>query len=185
MVTICGRALSHCQVSSVERAYGSATLDFWLRHEWLDGILSRAIDSLAINTPVVPAVADPMLFFAFMMAHATTIYMCQIAEASSAENQCRPTVVDYRNRATRAAKEIASLAKAHEHIGYFKVRQVLDACHCGLVPRVANALPHEEGPHIPAGSRLARRIATAGRPNARQPLSNPRAGGGCRLWDRC
>ncbi|GAB1318448.1 Fungal-specific transcription factor domain-containing protein [Madurella fahalii] len=120
LVTICGRALSHCQVSSVERAYGSPSLDFWLRHEWLDGMLSRAIDSLAINTPVVSAVADPMLFFAFMMAHATTIYMCQIAEASSAENQCRPAVVDYRNRATRAAREIAGLAKAHEHIGYFK-----------------------------------------------------------------
>ncbi|KAK4040640.1 hypothetical protein C8A01DRAFT_46105 [Parachaetomium inaequale] len=120
--TICGRAISHCQVSSAERAFGSASLDFWLRHEWLDGMLTRALDSLTIHTPVVSAMADPIIMFVFMMAHATTIFMCQIAEASGIDNHCRPTILEYRHRATRAAREIAGFAKAHEHISYFKVR---------------------------------------------------------------
>ena len=136
LVTISGRALSHCQVSSVERASGTSSLDFWLRHEWLDGMLTRTLDSLAMNTPMVSAMADPMLLFAFMMGHATMIYMCQIVEASGMEGQCRPTVVEYRNRATRAAREIVSLAKAHEHIGFFKVRHPIPQIHdTAFVPR--------------------------------------------------
>ncbi|KAK4130230.1 hypothetical protein BT67DRAFT_411328 [Trichocladium antarcticum] len=120
LVTISGRALSHCQVSSVERASGSSSLDFWLRHEWLDGMLARTLDSLAMNMPMVSAMTNPMISFAFMMGHATTIYMCQIVEGSGMDVQCRPTVAECRDRATHASREIASLAKAHEHIGYFK-----------------------------------------------------------------
>ncbi|KAK4152958.1 fungal-specific transcription factor domain-containing protein [Chaetomidium leptoderma] len=123
VVTICGRALSHGQVSGVERAFGNPSLDFWLRHEWLDGMLTRTLDSLSINSPVVSALADPMLFFVFMMAHATTIFMCRIAEESSLggmDGHCRPAVVEYQQRAMRAAREIANLAQAHQHIGFFK-----------------------------------------------------------------
>lgn len=127
LVTVTGRAVSHAQVSGVERAFGGAAppLDFWLRHEWLDGMLSHSLDALTVNTPVVSALADPMLLFAFMMAHATTIFMCQVAETSSSamlDSHCAAAVVEYQHRATRAAGEIAGLAKAHEHIGYFKVR---------------------------------------------------------------
>jgi hypothetical protein len=120
VVTICGRLLSHAQVSSVERAVG-ASFDFWLRHDWLDSLLARTLDSMSMNAPAVSAVADPMVFFAFMMAHAATIFMCQIAEASGMDSH-PSAVVEFQNRATRAAREIASLAKAHVHIGYFKVR---------------------------------------------------------------
>lgn len=124
ITTVCGRALSHCQVSSVERALGGAPLDFWIRHDWLDGMLTRTLDALAMSTPVVSAMADPMLLFAFIMGHAATIYMCQVAETSPMpmDGQCRPGPADYRSRATRAAREIAGLTKAHEHLGYFKVR---------------------------------------------------------------
>ena len=85
-------------------------------------MLARTLESLSMNAPVASAVADPMVFFALMMAHATTISMCQIAETSAVDSRCRPPVGDYQQRATRAAHEIVSLAKAHEHIGYFKVR---------------------------------------------------------------
>jgi hypothetical protein len=151
VVTICGRALSHSQVSGVERAFGSTSLDFWLRHEWLDGILTRTLESLSMNGPVVSAMADPMIFFAFMMAQATTIFMCQIAEASGMDGHCRSTVVEYQNRAVRAAREIAGMAKAHEHIGYFKVRHARPGadittafrlCH----KREANAQFHDARP---------------------------------------
>ncbi|AEO58296.1 hypothetical protein MYCTH_2305551 [Thermothelomyces thermophilus ATCC 42464] len=121
-VTICGRALSHSNVSGVERAFGNPSLDFWIRHEWVDGILTRTLDSLSLNAPVVSAIADPMIFFAFMVAHATTILMCQITETSRMDEQSHAKVAEYRLRATRSAQEIARMAKAHEHIGYFKVR---------------------------------------------------------------
>jgi hypothetical protein len=124
VVTICGRALSHGQLSGVERAFGGASLDFWLRHEWLDGMLTRTLESLSMSAPVVSAMADPMAFFVLMMAHATMIFLGQIAEASGMDHHCRPPVLDYQQRAMRAAHDIASLAKAHEHIGYFKVRHV-------------------------------------------------------------
>jgi len=69
------------------------------------------------------AMADPMLLFAFLMGHATTIQMCQIAESAATEASCRSPSAEHNIRAMRAAREIAVLAKAHEQIGYFKVRQ--------------------------------------------------------------
>lgn len=122
VLTICGRALSHDFVSSMELGFGSAPLDFWLRHEWLDGMLSRVFESLSTNARVVSAVTDPMVLFVLTMAHTTTILMWKIVEAFGANGQCRSTVAEYQQRATRAAREIASIANAYEHIGYFKVR---------------------------------------------------------------
>ncbi len=88
-------------------------------------MLSRTLDSLTVHAPVVSAMADPLVYFTFMLAHATTIFLCQVAEASSAldTHHHPPAVVvhEYQQRATRAAREIAVLAKAHEHIGFFKV----------------------------------------------------------------
>ncbi|KAK4234640.1 fungal-specific transcription factor domain-containing protein [Achaetomium macrosporum] len=120
VATISGRALSHCQSSSVERASGTSSLDFWLRHELLDGVLRGALDSLSMNSPLVPATDDPMLLFALMMAHATTIFLCQIAEALGVDSHCTAAVMEYQHRGTHAAREIAGFARAHEHIGYFK-----------------------------------------------------------------
>ncbi|KAK3936680.1 pyrimidine pathway regulatory protein 1 [Diplogelasinospora grovesii] len=120
LVTICGRALSHCHVLMVERTYGSASLDFWPRHEWLDGVLTKRLETLSASYPVMPAVADPMLLFAFMMAQTTTIYLCRIMEALDMANQRNTAVVKYQQRAVRAAREIASLTKAHERMGYIK-----------------------------------------------------------------
>ncbi|KAK3898828.1 fungal-specific transcription factor domain-containing protein [Staphylotrichum tortipilum] len=135
VVTICGRALTHGQVASTERAFHGTPLDFWLRHEWLDSMLTRALDSLAVHAPMVSAMADPLVYFTFMLAHATTIFLCQIAEAASGLDSntitpntthgCHPAapvpmIHEYQQRATRAAREIAALAKAHEHIGFFK-----------------------------------------------------------------
>jgi hypothetical protein len=85
-------------------------------------MLMRSLDCLTVNTSVVSAMVDPMLLFAFMMAHATTIFMGQIAQASGMDSHSRAAAVEYQHRATRAAREIAGLAKAHERIGFFKVR---------------------------------------------------------------
>ncbi|KAK0641931.1 fungal-specific transcription factor domain-containing protein [Cercophora newfieldiana] len=122
LVTICGRATSHSQVSNVERAaYGSASVDFWLRHEWLDGILHKRLNALASTYPVISTIGDSMLLFSFMVAQTTIIYLANIIEGFGADSQYGPTVADYRKRAICAGQEIAMLSKAHEQIGYIKV----------------------------------------------------------------
>jgi hypothetical protein len=148
VITICGRALSHALVSSMEFGFGSASLDFWLRHEWLDAMLHRTLEALSANARVVSAVTDPMVLFALMMAHATAIFMSQIAEASGTNGQCRSTVVEYQQRATRAAREIASLARAHEHNGYFKVRHCRPCADMAPHPVCAT---HARLTHTPRG----------------------------------
>lgn len=122
LLTICGRAISHSQTSSVERAaYGNASVDFWLRHEWLDGILHKRLNVLAVTYPVISTVGDSMLLFAFMVAQTTVIYLANIIEKFGADSQFQHTIADYQKRAIRAGQEIARLAKAHEQIGYIKV----------------------------------------------------------------
>lgn len=104
-------------------------MDFWLRHEWLEGMLTRRLDSLAANYSVISPVvaADPMMLFTFMMAQATVINLSNIAlEASmggSVESHFEYSMMlaESQRRALDAAKEIATLVKAHDHIGYFKV----------------------------------------------------------------
>lgn len=180
-VTICGRALSHSNVAGVERAFGNPSLDFWIRHEWVDGILTRTVNSISLNAPVVSAMADPMMFFAIMVAHATTILMCQIAETSAMDDQSRTKVSEYQLRAMQSAQEIARMAKAHEHIGYFKVRHAHSVvclhqfrhmksmlCACARLTQAARGI----GPHIHATSCLLRRITAGSGPQkaVRGPL---------------
>jgi hypothetical protein len=114
--------MSHNQVSAVERAaYGNSSLDFWLRHEWLDGMLNKRLNALRVTYPVVSAVSDSMLLFTFMLAQSTVIYLTNITESFSADSQYQPTVAEYQKRAMRAAQEIARLSRVHEQIGYIKV----------------------------------------------------------------
>jgi hypothetical protein len=128
LVTICGRAMSHSQVSSVERAaYGNASTDFWLRHEWLDGMLNKRLNALTVTYPVVSAVTDPMLLFAFMVARTTVVYLAGIIEGYGADSQYQPTVEEYQKRAIRAGQEIARLCGAHEQIGYIKVSHPIES----------------------------------------------------------
>ncbi|KAL8907695.1 MAG: hypothetical protein Q9207_001264 [Kuettlingeria erythrocarpa] len=117
--TICGRVLSHNHVSSAEQIYGNAALDFWLRHEWLHGILVKRRDSLSFNYPSVSAFADPMLIFALMAVHATSIYLCEIAETSRHVEHYEATVVEYQNQALVAAREIARLSREQDQAHVF------------------------------------------------------------------
>ncbi|KAL8759484.1 MAG: hypothetical protein Q9184_003609 [Pyrenodesmia sp. 2 TL-2023] len=117
--TICGRVLSHNHVSAVEQIYGNAALDFWVRHEWLHATLAKRRDSLLFNHSSVSAFADPMLLFAFMAVHATTIYLCEIAETSRHVEHYEATVVEYQNQALMAAREIARISKEQEQAHVF------------------------------------------------------------------
>jgi hypothetical protein len=150
LVTICGRALSHNQVSIVERVYGNASLDFWLRHAWLDSMLTKIIEGLSLNYPTVSVVADPMLLFTIMVAQSTVIYLCKIMESLAWETEeYQATVIEYQKRALWAAQEIARLSKEHEHISYFK------ASHPSVPASVI--LLTRKGPYIHASSHLSRR----------------------------
>lgn len=126
MATICGRVLSHNHVATVEQVYGNAAMDFWVRHEWLNSILIKQRDTFSLNHPSVSIFADPMLIFAFMAVHATTIYLCKVAEALREVGQYgtsveSPTsVTEYQSQALWAAREIARLSKEQDQAGHFK-----------------------------------------------------------------
>ncbi|CAO1604841.1 MAG: hypothetical protein LQ349_000479 [Xanthoria aureola] len=117
--TLCGRVLAHDQVSAVEKMYGNAARDFWVRHEWLQGILKKRRDSLYVNHPRCSAFADPMLIFTSMTLHATTIYLCEIAETSNDVERHTETVIEYQNQALMAAREIARLSKEQDQAHVF------------------------------------------------------------------
>lgn len=121
MATIFGRVLSHKHVSTVEQVYGNAALDFWARHEWLNSILVTRRDSLSFNHPNVSVFADPMLVFAFMAVHATTIYLCEVAVPLGEMEQYRAAVAEYQGKALWAAREIARLSREQDQVGHFKV----------------------------------------------------------------
>jgi hypothetical protein len=122
LASVCGRALSHARSSRVDRAYSAASVEFWVRHRWVEGMLTRIIDGLSTKSSVSSAPSDPMVLFTLMLAHSTTILMCQIVERLGMDSQYQLTVMDYQTRAMNAAGEIARHTKAHEHIGFFKVR---------------------------------------------------------------
>ncbi|KAL8692798.1 MAG: hypothetical protein Q9218_002239 [Villophora microphyllina] len=124
LATISGRALSHNQVSTVERVYGNASLDFWIRHEWLDSMLARRMETFLLNHPAELTFTDPMLLFSFMMMQTTIIYLSKIMEPFGMEEEYKATVAKMQDRALSAASEIARLSKEQGHIGYFKASQL-------------------------------------------------------------
>lgn len=120
LVTICSRALSHRQIYTIETMYSNIPLDFSSRHDWLDGMLSRRINSLQVNYPSLTVADNPMITFSYMVAHSTVIYLCRIIETLSRTDQNQSLVWEFQERGLWAAQEIARLAKEHEHLGYFK-----------------------------------------------------------------
>ena len=122
LVTICGRALSHSQVSTIERIYGNEPLDFWQRHEWLDATLTKRTESLSLRYSAASGGGDPMLLFTLMVSQATVIYLCKILESLAWEtDEYRDAVIKYQERAIWAGREIARLVRDYEGVGYFKV----------------------------------------------------------------
>ncbi|KAK4217755.1 pyrimidine pathway regulatory protein 1 [Rhypophila decipiens] len=128
ITTLCSRANSHCHASRAERRYGCPPADFWLRHEWLDGMLARRLGFMMADYSVAspPLTSDPMLLFTFMMAEATLINLSNVAAETSLDGalhgQIEPgnAVGETRRRTLDAAVEITRLVRAHEQIGYFK-----------------------------------------------------------------
>ncbi|KAI1097371.1 fungal-specific transcription factor domain protein [Jackrogersella minutella] len=120
LVTICSRALSHKQIYTIETLYSNIPLDFSSRHDWLDGILTRRLNSLQANYPSLTVADNPMIIFSYMVALSAVIYLCRVIETLSRIDQNQSLVWDFQERGLWAAQEIARLAKEHEHLGYFK-----------------------------------------------------------------
>ncbi|EAW15012.1 Zn(II)2Cys6 transcription factor [Aspergillus clavatus NRRL 1] len=130
LVTICGRAMAHHRVSTVERVYSNMPLDFWACHEWLHSMLVKRIKNLTAMYPSFAVVVDPMAIFACMVAQAAIIYLCTIIEALTEDEdeawaESTPVTVSvpvstYQERGLQAAREIVRLAREHERLGYFK-----------------------------------------------------------------
>ncbi|KAH8800166.1 hypothetical protein F5884DRAFT_890900 [Xylogone sp. PMI_703] len=120
MATIYGRTLSHYQVSIVEQIYGSGSQDFWLRHEWINGLLTQRLANFSLNYSKVTMLADPMLLFTFSLGQASILHLYKILEPLEEMEQYRNKVLEYQKRAMLAAQEIAHLAKEHTKTSYLK-----------------------------------------------------------------
>jgi hypothetical protein len=114
LATICGRAMSHKSLSAVESLYGGPPEDFEMRHDWLDSMATRRLQILQTNYPLSSASPDPIILWAHMSAHLTTIYLYQIMttlspkSSSSRGNQRQ-------EREIWAAQEISRLATEHDY----------------------------------------------------------------------
>ncbi|KAG0646227.1 transcriptional activator [Hyphodiscus hymeniophilus] len=118
MITTYGRALSHKQVSTFEQTYADHFSDFWMRHEWIDSVLTQMIESFSQNHPFVSVSDDPLTIFNFMITQATIISLCKAIEQLDEVQQQISIHNEYQARALHAAREIARLSR---DIGFFKV----------------------------------------------------------------
>ncbi|KAH8799820.1 fungal-specific transcription factor domain-containing protein [Xylogone sp. PMI_703] len=120
MATIYGRTLSHYQVSTVEQIYGNGSQDFWLRHEWINGLLAQRLQNFSLNYSMVTILADPMLLFTYSLVQASILHLYKILEPLEEMEQYKNEVLEYQTRAMLAAQEIAHLAKEHTKTSYLK-----------------------------------------------------------------
>jgi hypothetical protein len=121
LVTLYGRALSHANVSSVEQLYGSATEDFWVRHDWINATLTKRITSFSRDRSASSIYGEPMLLLAHVIQQTTTLYLYKTMEPFVIHQDCASRVLDYQRRAISAAREVAMVAKRLASFGTFKV----------------------------------------------------------------
>ncbi|KAK6953535.1 hypothetical protein Daesc_005840 [Daldinia eschscholtzii] len=120
LITICSRALSHKQIYTIESLYSNIPLDFSSRHDWLDSMLTRRLNSLQVNYPTLTVAGTPMIVYSYMVAYSAIIYLCRIMETLAISDQSQSLVWEYQDRGLWAAQEISRMAKEHEYLGYFK-----------------------------------------------------------------
>lgn len=121
LATICGRALSHRQQSTVEYIYGDVSQDCWDRHQWIEAILTERLQVLSITGAAGSELADPLLEFANVMAQTTVLYLYNIAESLPyKQNETCIILTLYENRALSAARQITHITQAFPQLNYFK-----------------------------------------------------------------
>lgn len=113
LATICGRALLHKHCASVERVYGHTSQDFWDRHHWIDNILTQRITMLTMKYPPASQHIDPMLIFTEMVANTAILFLYKIIELMPCQTSTTSAnVIEYKQRAVKAAGEIVSITRA-------------------------------------------------------------------------
>jgi hypothetical protein len=126
LATVCGRCLTHQQQSMVERVYGSdASQDFWDRHQWLSAILTNQIHILTQMNPSPSPLADPMLFFANMVAQTTVLFLYQIMKSTAWQttDQHQAIITECEKRSLTAAQQVVDLVEASAPFIFYKVSQ--------------------------------------------------------------
>lgn len=121
LLTICGRILSLGHAGPPDIVYSTTASDLFVRHDWLDSMVSRRLDHLRANHPATAATTlDSMTIFLYMIAHSATVVLCNSVEALPRNEQNQALVWRFQERGLWAAQEIARLAKEHQHAGLFK-----------------------------------------------------------------
>ena len=85
-------------------------------------MLKARYDGVLKRYPAAMQQTDCMLLFTNMMAQTTVLNLCQVMESMPWESdECRGTVMDFKERSLHAAKEIVALTRLLHNLSYFKV----------------------------------------------------------------
>ncbi|KAF3390939.1 Asperfuranone cluster transcription factor afoA [Talaromyces pinophilus] len=129
LATICGRALLHKHCASVERVYGHTSQDFWDRHHWINNILSQRITMLTMKYPPASQHIDPMLIFTEMVANTAILFLYKIIELMPCQTPTSSAnVIEYKQRATKAAGEIVNITRALSLFTQAKIHPFTPIC---------------------------------------------------------
>ena len=122
ITTICGRALTHQQQTSVENTYLSMEQRFQDRHDWINATLAQRMQILATMTRMPPENVDPTLLFTRMLAQTTILYLYKTRELMSQPDGTEGDMADFNAAALTAAQQMVYLSKILAQLNYFKVR---------------------------------------------------------------
>uniref|UniRef100_A0A093V6H3 Putative transcriptional regulatory protein n=1 Tax=Talaromyces marneffei PM1 TaxID=1077442 RepID=A0A093V6H3_TALMA len=129
LATICGRALLHKHCASVERVYGHTSQDFWDRHHWINNILTQRITMLTMKYPPASQHIDPMLIFTEMVANTAILFLYKIIELMPCQTpSSSANVIEYKQRAVKAAGEIVTITRALSLFTQAKIHPFTPIC---------------------------------------------------------
>lgn len=85
-------------------------------------MLKARYDSLVVQYPAAMQQTDCMLLFTNMMVQMTVLYLGKVIESTPWEKvDYRALILDFKQKALLAAKEMVNLTRWLLHISYFKV----------------------------------------------------------------
>jgi hypothetical protein len=122
VTTVFGRASSHRNQAVVEDIYTKPSADFWKRHQEINAILARTMQSMVIKYPGTSQYVDPMLLFTQMLAKTTVLYLYKTLENAMFETEEELMIhMEYKTLALLTAQELIDLTKTLAQLSFFKV----------------------------------------------------------------
>ncbi|KAH8799831.1 fungal-specific transcription factor domain-containing protein [Xylogone sp. PMI_703] len=122
IATLWSRCLRHRQQSTLECADKNSAQQFWERHQWIEGILSKRLQILSHDYAPLMYQIDPLLLFTHMIAQTIILHisktMTSMPLKTDKDNILR---AGFQKWSYTAIDELVSLTKVQKELGYTKV----------------------------------------------------------------